>query len=140
MKKFLKFNQRANLINEEQGSFSFEMINDKKEKIPFINLNEWRIYSISSYDYFTRKKISFDYSDPNGSRQKIETGGSTIIFENEHGINSMVWLLKELLVHFHRISCFEDITSVKAKREKMLMVKGNWKERNYDHLFMSTEN
>lgn len=152
MSKLLKFNQRAIQVDENTDNFSFgiiienfgersflfDMVNDNGERIQFINLNEWRIYSISSHNYFTREVISFDYSDPTGSKQKIETGGRTINMEDNHGINGMAYLLKELLEHFHRISCFKDIESVIEKEEELNKENKYDKARLLNHLGMST--
>jgi hypothetical protein len=152
MEKLGKFNHRAELIEGEANefafgiiirsemvrSFSFELFDEKLKNIPSINLNEWKIYSITSERYYTRDKLFIEYSDPKGSRQKLETGGRTLSIDNDNGINSMMDFVSELFSYFFRISCFEDIKSVIAKKEKYDQKKEYYFSRDYDHLFYNT--
>jgi len=127
-KMIFKFNQRAKLLYDRTDSFSFgirieylglgdipysfDILNMRGKHTKFINFNEWRIYSISSYNYFSRKVVVFNCSDPNGSNQRIETGGRTINSEIENGIPSMAKLLGDLLSCFYKISFYENYESV----------------------------
>ena len=140
MNHLFKFNQRAELVDENAANFSFgvsikknkdqfsfDLINNKDESIPFISCNEWKIYAINAEPYFSRLKLRFRYSDPLGSMQTLMSSGRTISDNGDMARS----LLQPLLLHFHRISCFENVESVINKQSKV-------REKNkykYDPLF-----
>ena len=153
MKTLFKFNQRAKLVdndsncfafginiaNIENNKFSFDIVNGKGESIQFINMNEWKIHTITSSHYFEREKISLDFSDPKDIMQKLETGGRTINYDSEDAINSIAYcLLTDVLIHFHRISCFENIDEVVRKHEQLINIGETEHARLYDHRYMDT--
>jgi hypothetical protein len=148
MKKLFKFNQRAILVADDAAIysfgiiisqtdevFSFQLVNDKEEFITYINLNEWKISDILNSAYYTREKILFFYSDPNNSKEVMESGGRTINYENFNGI---LYLLQLMLSHFHRISCFEDIESVLHKKEQLENENKPYEAKLLNHKFVSS--
>jgi len=147
MEKLLKFNQRAEKLDDntdnvsfgiiiqlnDNNSYFFKMVNDKGEPIKFINFNEWKISSITSSNYFDRKKIHMMYRDPENSTETIETGGSTT-----HCIEHMEDLLCRVLSHFYRISFFESIPNVINKRKQFELIGDKYEAMDLNHKFMST--
>jgi hypothetical protein len=147
MNMLLKFNQRAEHLDENStnfffgiivektnSGFSFSFVNNQGRTIEFISLNEWKIYEIRTRPYFTREKVYLKYADPQGVKRTLESGGMTL--PNE--VNGDLYvianvLLCNILLKFHEISCFENIQRLKLKIDE-LKNEGNDEWRRYDFI------
>ena len=153
MEKIFKFNNRAQITNEDyyfklkiiqtKGlsflDYRFLMLNSDTHIIDYINLNEWKIKSITASRYFGRKTISISYIDPTGDNFKLNTGGRKIDeTTNSIGIIDMGEFVEEILTHFFKLSCFENVNSVIEKRNSYLENGSQFHKKNYNHTLMTT--
>jgi hypothetical protein len=159
MEKLFKFDQRARRINDGAEHYSFGIIikqagnrfafifvDGKGGLVRFINLNEWKIDSIWMEEYYSREKMFFKYSDPTGSEYILNSSGRTMPLTNaavpsipiDYSLDFIASeFLEMLLRHFHRISCFESVLSLKKEEEELRQANRLGNPDQFNHQYCS---
>lgn len=125
-RKLYRFNMRGELFSSIKGQYSFgvyitynnpgpfihsyyfNIVEKNRKPLDKINFNEWLITSIHNKPYFNREIIFFCYIHASGQTGMIETGGRTIDYNLNNGLDAMARLLSNLFMHFHGLSFYQN--------------------------------
>mgnify|MGYP006277157379 CR=1 FL=1 len=92
--------------------FSFRFMDEDKNFVDKININDWKLKDVEIYDYYGRAKISLKICDPQGvNLPEIESGGFSLSGNESANISYVVNRMESELQKVRRISLFKDYRS-----------------------------